>query len=272
MCKVLENSLFVKDKKKYKVITECVTRFNSLYNKNNIIRDDIFNILENYVTRHDMPLSLLRYPIEDKELCACTFIRKGCMFVMVNSDLPLSKQIFAAAHELYHIYCYLEENDPVLLQTGSILESNVLDDAAKEVEDMEANAFAALLLAPKERLEEQTDVYNLSYKDASVQTILRIMEIFAIPYKAAVLRLFEEDKIDIKTARRLLQVDESEINKQIDLTGKAARWQAVTKNLIRFGNLSEQMYDAERMESVRQERLESDAARLSELIRRLNKQ
>ena len=38
MCKVLENSLFVKDKKKYKVITECVTRFNSLYNKNNIIR------------------------------------------------------------------------------------------------------------------------------------------------------------------------------------------------------------------------------------------
>ena len=115
------------------------------------------------------------------------------------------------------------------------------------------------------------DVYNFSFKDASVQTILRIMEIFAIPYKAAVLRLFEEDKIDIKTARRLLQVDESEINKQIDLTGKAARWQAVTKNLIRFGNLSEQMYDAERMESVRQERLESDTARLSELIRRLNK-
>lgn len=271
MCKVLENSLFIKDKKKYKTIRECVTRFNSLYNKNNIIQDDIFNVLENYVSRHEMPFDLLRYPIADKELCACTFIRKGHLFVMVNSDLPLSKQIFAVAHELYHIYCYLEENDPVLAQSGSILESDVLDDAAKEVEDMEANAFAALLLAPKERLEEQTDVYNLSYKNISTQTVLRIMDIFAIPYKAAVLRLFEEDKINIKTAKKLLQIDEAEINRQIDLTGKAARWQIVTRNLIRFGRLAEQIYDVEQLEAVRDERLESDKTRLNEIVNRLTK-
>lgn len=137
---------------------------------------------------------------------------------------------------------------------------------------MEANAFAALLLAPKERLEEQTDVYNLSYKDTSIQTVLRIMDIFAIPYKAVVLRLFEEDKIDIKTAKKLLQVDETEINKQIDLTGKAARWQAVTKNLIRFGSLSEQIYDVEQLEAARDERLESDKAKLNEIVNRLTKQ
>lgn len=83
----------------------------------------------------------------------------------------------------------------------SILESDVLEDTVKEVEDMEANAFAALLLAPKDRMEEQTDVYNLSYKNISIQTVLRIMDIFAIPYKAAVLRLFEENKINIKTAK-----------------------------------------------------------------------
>jgi Zn-dependent peptidase ImmA (M78 family) len=270
MCKVLENSLFIKDRKKYMKISECVTRFNSLYNKNNIIQDDIFNVLENYVSRHDMPFEMLRYPIADKELCACTFIRKGRMFVMVNSDLPLSKQIFAAAHELYHIYCYLEENDPLLLQSGSILESDVMDDSAKEIEDMEANAFAALLLAPKERLEEQTDVYNLSYKNTSVQVVLRIMDIFAIPYKAAVLRLFEEDKIDIKMARKLLLVDEAEINKQIEITGKAARWQVITKNIIRFGSLSEQIYEVEQLETVRAERLESDKAKLNEIVSRLN--
>ncbi len=272
MCKVLENSLFIKDKKKYKTIRECVTRFNSLYNKNNIIQDDIFNVLENYVSRHEMPFDLLRYPIADKELCACTFIRKGHLFVMVNSDLPLSKQIFAAAHELYHIYCYLEKDNPVLLQSGSILESGVLDDAAKEVEDMEANAFAALLLAPKERLEEQTDVYNLSYKNISIQTVLRIMDIFAIPYKAAVLRLFEEDKINLKAAKNLLQVDETEISRQIDLTGKAARWQIITKNLIRFGSLAEQIYNVEQLEAARDERLESDKARLNEIVSQLTKQ
>lgn len=137
---------------------------------------------------------------------------------------------------------------------------------------MEANAFAALLLAPKDRMEEQTDVYNLSYKNISIQTVLRIMDIFAIPYKPAVLRLFEENKINIKTAKKLLQVNETEINKQIDLTGKAARWQVVTRNLIRFGSLSEQIYDIEQLEAVRDERLENDKARLNEIVNRLAKQ
>lgn len=271
MCRVLDNSLFVKDRKRYKKISECATSFNALYNKNNIIQDDIFNVLENYAARHDMPFDLLRYPIRDTELCACTFIRQGRMFVMINSLLPLSKQIFAAAHELYHIYCYFEENDPILMQSGSILESETIDKEAKELEDMEANAFAAILLAPKDRLDEQTDVYHLSYKNISVQTVLKVMDIFAIPYKAAVLRLLEEDKIDIKSARTLLQIDMKEIKKQIELTGKAARWQEIPHNLIRFGSLSELMYDVERWEAARDERLESDKSKLDEIVKKLKK-
>lgn len=269
MCKVLDNSLYIKERKKYVKISECVTSFNSLYNKNNIIQDDIFSVLENYVARHDMPFELLRFPIGDEELCACTFIRQGRMFVMINSAIPLSKQIFSAAHELYHIYCYFEEKDFSLLQSGSILESDVIDDEAKELEDMEANAFAALLLAPKERLEEQSDVYNLSYKNVSAQVILKIMDIFAIPYKAAVLRLFEEEKIDMKTAKKLLQIDSDEISKQIKVTGKAARWKEIPRNLIRFGSLSEKMYNLEQWEAVRDERLKSDKARLNEIVKML---
>ncbi len=271
MCKVLDNSLYIKDRKRYTRISECVTIFNSLYNKNNIIQDDIFNVVENYVINHDMPFELLRFPVGDAELCACTFIREGRMFVMINSAIPLSKQIFAAAHELYHIYCYFEEKDIELLQSGSILESDVMDDEAKEIEDMEANAFAALLLAPKDRLEEQSDVYHVSYKDITIPVVLKIMDIFAVPYKAAVLRLFEEDKIDMKIARKFLQIDNDEINRQIELTGRAARWQEIPKDLIRFGSLSEKMYDLEQWESVRDERLESDKARLKDIIQRLGK-
>ena len=224
------------------------------------------------MARHDMPFDMLRYPIEDTDLCACTFIRKGRMFVMINSALPLSKQIFAAAHELYHIYCYFEEHDSELLQSGSILASSIIDEEAKEIEDMEANAFAAILLAPKERLDEQTDVYNLSYKNISVQTILKIMDIFAIPYKAAVIRLLEEDKIDAKDAKKLLQIPEEEISKQMKLTGKAARWQEIHKDFVRFGSLSELMYDVEQMDAVRDERLSSDKSRLTEIMKNLRKQ
>lgn len=271
MCNVLDNSLYIKDHKRYMKMSECVTSFNALYNKNNIIQDDIFSVLENYVTRHDMPFELLRFPIGDEELCACTFIRQGRMFVMINSAIPLSKQIFAAAHELYHIYCYFEEKNFALLQSGSILESNVIDNEAKKFEDMEANAFAALLLTPKDRLEEQSDVYNLSYKNISVQVILKIMDIFAVPYKAAVLRLFEEEKIDIKTARKLLAIDADEINKQIEVTGRAARWQEIPRKLIRFGSLAENMYELEQLEVIRDERLESDRARLRAIAEKLGR-
>lgn len=271
MYKVLDNSLYIKDRKRYKKISECVTSFNAIYNKNNIIQDDIFNVLENYVIRHDMPFELLRYPIGDAELCACTFIRQGRMFVMINSAIPLSKQIFAAAYELYHIYCYFEEKDFALMQSGSILESDVIDDEAKELEDMEANAFAALLLAPKDRLEEQSVVYNLSYKNVSVQVVLKIMDIFAIPYKAAVLRLYEEEKVDMKAAKKLLQTSNDEICKQIEVTGKSGRWQEIPRNIIRFGSLSEKMYELEQWEGVRDERLESDKSRLKEIVKKLGK-
>ncbi len=271
MCNVLDNSLYIKDRKRYVKISECVTSFNSLYNKNNIVQDDIFNILENYVNRHEVSFELLRYPVRDAELCACTFIRQGRMFVMINSAIPLAKQIFAAAHELYHIYCYFEEKDFSLLQSGSILESDVIEDEAKELEDMEANAFAALLLAPKDRLEEQSDVYHLSYENVSVQVVLKIMDIFAIPYKAAVLRLFEEQKINIKTAKKLLQISNDEICRQIEVTGKALRWQKIPRDLIRFGSLSEKMYELEQRESIRTERLERDKARLKEIVKILGK-
>ena len=150
--------------------------------------------------------------------------------------------------------------------------SGIIDEEAKEIEDMEANAFAAILLAPKERLDEQTDVYNLSYKNISVQTILKIMDIFAIPYKAAVIRLLEEDKIDAKDAKKLLQVTEEEISKQMELTGKAARWQEIHKDFVRFGSLSELMYDVEQMDAVSDERLSSDKSRLTEIMKNLRKQ
>lgn len=186
--------------------------------------------------------------------------------------MPLLKRIFAAAHELYHIYCYFEGYDSALLQFGSILASGIIDEDAKEMEGMEANAFAAILLVFKERLDEQTDVYNLSYKDISVQTVLKIMDIFAISHKAAVLRLLEEEKIEVKTAKRLLQVTEEEISKQIEITGKVARWQEIPKDFIRFGSLSELMYDVERLDAVRDERLAGDKSRLSEIMESLRKQ
>lgn len=270
MHQILRNSLYSINEKRYEEIRKCVTSFNSLYNKNNIIQDDIFNIIENFVIKNGMSFELLRFPIDDKELCACTFIRQDTIFVMINSKIPLSKQIFAAAHELYHIYRYFNEDDSSLLQSGSILESKNIDEA-KEFEDLEANAFAALLLAPRDRLEEQSDVYDLNYYNIRLSTILKIMDIFAIPYKAAVIRLYEENKIGAKMAEDFLLIPDNEISKQIEITGKSSRWQEIPNNLIKFGSLEEKMYDSKQKDIVNENRFISDKNRLIEIINSLKK-
>ena len=43
-------------------------------------------------------------------------------------------------------------------------------------------------------------------------------------------------------------------------------------NFIRFGSLSELMYDVEQWEAARDERLESDKTRLDEIVKSLRKQ
>ena len=98
MYKAIDNSLFMTDRAKYNVIRKHAISFNSNYTGSNIIQDDIFHIVENYVRQHDMQMEMFRFPLGDDELCACTFIRSGRIFVVVNTDMPLSKQIFATAH------------------------------------------------------------------------------------------------------------------------------------------------------------------------------
>ena len=97
--------LFKRNNKRFNQIKAAASGFSDLYIGCNIIQDDIFTVIENYARIKDIPLEWLRFPIDDSELCACTFIRGGRIFVMLNSALPMAKQIFAAAHELYHIRC-----------------------------------------------------------------------------------------------------------------------------------------------------------------------
>lgn len=97
------------DQKKFQELFQAVIQFNSLYNGNNIIQDDIFSVLTNYARKKQEDLDLFRFPAKDDDFCALTCVQKGRVFTYVNSWLPVSNQIFAAAHELYHIWCFLEK-------------------------------------------------------------------------------------------------------------------------------------------------------------------
>ena len=259
--------LYQNDTKRFEQIRETAAGFSSVYIGDNIIQDDIFTVIENYAKTKLMPLEWLRFPIQDEELCACTFVRGGRIFVLLNSGIPTSKQIFAAAHELYHIRRFLEENDSDLAESGSILEAKTIDAGTTEQEELEANAFAGLLLAPADALEKQIKIYQIDKSSITIDDVLTLMELFAIPYKALVLRLFEESMITDAETEKLLNVSSNTINEQIKTTGKAKRWERIPLGSEKLGSLYENLTVNTENEALPKSRLDGDWERLRAIMK-----
>lgn len=234
-------SLFFDDLDDYKKIKEEAIKFNSAYNGGNIIQDDIFNIAKNYVRRKEKKLEIIRIPIEDEELWAFTLVRYDTIFVCVNAALPLNKQIFAMAHELYHIYCYVEKDSSLVLDGNAVLQKEIMSDSGNCREDLEANAFAGLLLMPKDTLISQMDIYDIDNRNITVDDVIKLMDIFAIPYRAVVLRLIESNIISESYGEKLLSEESEYIINKIEITGVAKRWQLDGKEMVSFGSLIENM-------------------------------
>ena len=258
MNKLLKNCLYHLDRDEFNSLKVKVAQFNVACNGANIVQDDIFSIIRNYARQNDMPLEVLRYPIEDQDFCACTFLREGRIFVLINAAIPLGKQIFATAHELYHIRCYFEGNDPDFSQKGSILKAAIIDEADVQTEDVKANAFAGLFLAPAEALHAQISIYGINTGRLANRDIYTLMDIFAIPYKAMVLRLFEEGIINEKEAEAFLGISTEQVEKEIGLCGIGRRWQKNTKDSIEFGSLEENLEINDRLGFAAESRMAED--------------
>lgn len=265
MALIVDRILYKKNPKMFEQIRKIAASFSSCYVGLNIIQDDIFSVIENYARTKERPLEWLRFPIDDKELCACTFIRGGRIFVMLNSGISFSKQIFAAAHELYHIRCFLEDNDTELIRNGSILNSSTIETGTTEGEEMEANAFAGILLVPADALEQQIRIYQINKASIEIDSILVLMDIFAVPYKAMVLRLLEEGIISDIRAKELLNIPFTEIQNRMRITDKAKRWDMVPLGNEKFGSLLENLTINTEQESLPLSRLEKDWHKLGEI-------
>lgn len=241
MGNVLEESLFRKQPKQFEKIDTQAKSFAANYCGSTMIRDAIFGIATNYARKRDLSLEILRYPFRDEELWAFTFVKKGTLFLCVNSELAMCKQIFAVAHELYHIHCYAEDIDPDTITSGSLLDSQTVDDQAGSQEDLEANAFAGLLLMPDRLLDEQLKLYGIDAEQISVDDVLTLMDLFALPFKAVVLRLVENHNITQSKASELLLTDAAYVSDRIAITGKALGWQQNSGGLSYFGSLLDDM-------------------------------
>lgn len=265
---IFSESLYFKQEKNFEKINDLTKAFAANYCGNTIIRDSIFSIVLNYARKRDLQIQMLRYPFKDNELWAFTFIKKGIIFLCVNTDLPMCKQIFAVGHELYHIHCYAENIDKNTIESGSLLNSKIFDDKIASQEDLEANAFSGLLLMPDVSLIEQSKIFGISKNNIGIDEIITLMDLFALPYKAVLLRLVECGVISKEKGRKLSQVDNASIVKKIELKGKAVQWQQNSSHLVQYGNLIENMIYNSEQDYLVDSREQSDKEYLKEIEKR----
>ncbi len=120
-------------------------------------------------------------------------------FVAINTSIPVACQVFAAAHELYHIW--YEQNPDVL-------PGNLLDENEKAINEKKANRFAAEFLMDEILLRQEMEIYKI--KNIDIKAVLQLSELFSVPYQAMVKRLNEIRIIGKDERSKLLtETDES---------------------------------------------------------------
>ena len=211
-----------------------------------VIGEEVFKILEQAAL-------LILYPIDDDELCGFVCKKDDRIFAFVNSAIPLEKQIFAAAHELYHIWY-----DEAALVTGEMVKSDTLEIDLNGIET-KANRFAAMFLVQKQLIIEELS--NLSIDKAEqldVSHIVRLMDVFGVPYKTIVRRLFEIAFINRRQCEELLGIPDRDETAGVRLIQKrlqiGERWQQRSRT-IRFASLINHALSAYEKGSITFERL-----------------
>ena len=183
--------------------------------KNVAIRDNIFDILEDNCT-------VIYYPFENEKNRGFHIKRivKNELedFVYINTAKPIAEQIFAAAHELGHIFGVSEKVWKMMGYSGFPTE-----------EDKEniTNRFAAELLMPADVFKEvflehmkEVGIKNGKVKvDDLVRVMVMQMNAFLVPYEAVRRRLVEIGLMQQSVAD-FLESKEEEILHLVELLSK----------------------------------------------------
>ncbi len=148
----------------------------------------LYDILADYVfTILELNAHVLMYPLDD--ICIWGFFEKfrNKYFVCINSSLEIEKQVFTAAHELYHLW-FSDGSELITAETvDAPIEKSIPESEQK------ANRFAAEFLMPEALLRKEIKNFSINARAITVKEILMLSNSFLVPYRAMVKRLYEVD-------------------------------------------------------------------------------
>ncbi len=205
---------------------------------NVVIGPQIFHILEN-------ESKVLYYPLDDQKVWGFSERIRGKAFVCINTSLDFEKQVFVAAHELYHLW-YGTPGDILLSKDSKE------PDYEQEVE-LWANRFAAEFLVDEELLLQEMRTYGIDKHNIDVRGIMKLANFFTVPYRTMLRRLQEIGIHSYSTYNRLMTYAEkmTEImNRRLSFTSQ------VRKDLISLSDLVDRAMSLYERRLITYERLE----------------
>ncbi len=154
-------------------------------------------------------------PFADDEIGALCYRGDGLGYVVVNTSLPKVSVNFAIAHEIYHVFFGEDE---------FVSKVEFADEHYYEYEEeYAANLFAAMLLMPEVSFRRMYTKFKDESGENEVDTIIRLMSYYQVPYMAVLIRclelnlitentlpesLFNFDRVQIKQKLAELWLDE----------------------------------------------------------------
>lgn len=128
---------------------------------------------------------LIRYPLGVDSVLGAAIYKSGDHIVFSNSSQILSREIFTVAHELGHIRLGHVGPHKQMLQD--------MDNTSYDLEETEADYFAACFLMPKEKVLEfiQYQFSGHNKEEWSLLEVAAIMSAFNVSFETALIRLRE---------------------------------------------------------------------------------
>lgn len=193
------NCLFFSDKEMYKQVEKVAIKLRSIFAISSATL--LPTIIKEYASQNNVIVKILHLPLKDNQLWGIFYNINGIYFIVINSEISQNKQMVALAHEFYHFYASIEEN----LEPRDILNA---DTQELNIEDKKANTFAACLLIPEDYLKVLCNTEDTII--GKINQIKKVMNIFMVPYKTAVIRLAETGFFSEKEALEFINM----INKE----------------------------------------------------------
>ena len=172
------------------------------------IADELFMLLEQ---KEKIAICQYPFPTSKKSHTDANITRfesefGQMIFIGLNTAIYYDEQLFALAHELYHY----------ITQTGKAYDTDA-DEEDKLIEK-KADRFAAEILLPskvlKSRIIEQFETLQLDNVSnlRLLRFIARLQSEWWLPYRALVLRLYEEKHITDSQVEKLFAIDDRDEN------------------------------------------------------------